>query len=53
VAAGGRTPIGDFAFDDDVAVSALDEIADMADELADAEDFLRGSFAEGESFRSG
>ncbi len=52
VATGGRSPIGDFAFDDDVAVSALDEIADMADELADAEYFLRGSFA-GDSFRCG
>ncbi len=35
VAAGGGTPVGDFAFDGDAAVGALDEGADAADELGD------------------
>ena len=47
VAAGGGTPVGDFAFDSDVAVGALDEVADVAYELADGKDVLRGSCAEG------
>ncbi len=41
VAAGRGTPVGDLAFDGDVAVGALDEVADVADEGADGED-LRG-----------
>ena len=41
VAAGGGAPVGDFAFDGDVAVGALDEVADVADEVAYGED-LRG-----------
>ncbi len=52
VAAGGRPPVGDFTFDDNVAVGALDQVANVADELADAEHVLRGSFA-GDSFRCG
>ncbi len=43
VAAGRGTPVGDFAFDGDVAVGALDEVADVADELAHGKDVvLRG-----------
>ena len=42
VAAGGGTPVGDLAFDGDVAVGALDEVADVADELAHGKDRLRG-----------
>jgi hypothetical protein len=34
VAGGGGAPVGDFAFDGDVAVGALDEVADVADEVA-------------------
>ncbi len=41
VAAGGGTPVEDFAFDGDVVVGALDEVADVADEGAYGED-LRG-----------
>jgi len=37
VAAGGGAPVGDFAFDGDVAVRALDEVADVADEVAHGE----------------
>jgi len=46
MAAGGGAPVGDFAFDGDVAVGALDEVADVADEVAYGKD-LRGSCAEG------
>jgi len=53
VAAGGGAPIGDFAFHGDVAVGALDEVADVANEVADGEDVLRGSCAEGGCFRVG
>ena len=53
VAAGGGTPVGDFAFDGDVAVGALDEVADVADEVADGEDVLRGCCGEGGGFLSG
>ena len=43
MAAGGGAPVGDFAFDGDVAVGALDQVADVADELADGKDgVLRG-----------
>jgi len=42
VAAGGGTPVGDFAFDGDVAVGSLDEGADAANELADGIHGLRG-----------
>ena len=41
MAAGGGTPVRDFAFDDHVAVSALDKVADVANELANGKD-LRG-----------
>ena len=47
VAAGGGAPVGDFAFDGDVAVGALDEVADVADEVAYREDVLCGSCSEG------
>jgi hypothetical protein len=40
VAAGCGTPVGDFALDGDVAVGALDEGADAADELSDSENLL-------------
>ncbi len=53
VAAGGGTPVGDFAFDGDVAMGALDEVADVADELADGKDVLSGSCAEGEGVLRG
>ncbi len=42
VAAGGGTPVGDFAFDGNVVVGSLDEVADVADELGDGEHGLRG-----------
>ena len=42
VAAGGGTPVRDFAFHGDAAVGALDEGADAADELGDGQHVLRG-----------
>jgi hypothetical protein len=56
VTAGGGAPVGDFAFDGDAAVGALDEGADAADELGDGEhlrDVLRDSCAEGGWVRGG
>jgi len=45
VATGSGTPVGDFAFDDGVAVGALDEVADVANEVADGEHLRRGRWA--------
>jgi hypothetical protein len=42
VTGGGGAPVRDFAFDEYVAMGALDEIANVADEVADGEHVLRG-----------